>query len=218
MQIVEIFKSIDGEGIRAGYPVTFIRLFGCNLHCSYCDTRYACDAGEPNDALSIDNIMDCVKRLECPMVTITGGEPMIHPGINKLIDRLIIEGYHVNVETNGTMNPVRFDDPFAEGSVFYTMDWKCGSSGMSSKMSIDRVNLLTPRDVLKFVVGDQDDLKEALTVIESMDSNPQIFFSPVFGDIEPKEIVEFILDKKLYNCRMQLQMHKFIWPVDQRGV
>lgn len=216
MKVVEIFKSIDGEGIRAGLPVIFIRLYGCNLKCSYCDTRYACDEGEPFGVLSIPNIMDIVKSFGGKRVTLTGGEPMIHPGVRALLETLLDEGYEVNVETNGSQDLIRYAG--YEGKLFYTMDWKCKSSGMEAAMDIERVNQLSDKDVLKFVVGSEEDLDGAVEVLEKMLSKPIVYFSPVFGSIEPKDIVEYVLDKKLDNCRVQLQMHKFIWPVDQRGV
>lgn len=244
MKVVEIFNSIEGEGIRAGYPCTFIRLFGCNLNCSYCDSRYACvEEKESSDkfisyapsVMSIPEIMEQVDRLDCMRVTVTGGEPLIHPGIDKLLQALIDGGYEVNVETNGSQFPKRFPvepDEFFDyrrncevklirpsvGKVFFTMDWKCKSSGMEDKMNINLVNELTGDDVLKFVVGNVEDMDGALKVIEQMTSKPHIFFSPVFGKIAPADIVQYLREKKLNDCRVQLQMHKFIWNPDQRGV
>jgi len=244
MKVVEIFSSIEGEGKRAGYPCTFIRLFGCNLHCTYCDSRYACvEEKESSDVfvsqapsvMSIPEIMERVEGFGCNRVTVTGGEPLIHPGIEKLLKTLVDAGYEVNVETNGSQFPKRFpiehefivdyrknceiEVPGAsKGNLFYTMDWKCKSSGMEDKMSIDLVNELTPDDVLKFVVGNRADMNGALTVIERMTSTPQIFFSPVFDKIQPVDIVKYLQDKKLQDCRVQLQMHKIIWDKDMRGV
>lgn len=241
MKVVEIFTSIEGEGIRAGFPCVFIRLFGCNLHCSYCDSQYAC-TGEEYVVMSIPEIMQSVKFYSngIKRVTVTGGEPLIHDGIDKLLQTLIDEGYEVNVETNGTKFPKRFPidpvedihlDPrrmvevhyvkpesFKKGRLFYTMDWKCKSSGMENEMLIDIVNDLENDDVLKFVVGSKEDMDGALSVIERMTSKPHIFFSPVFDKIEPKDIVEYITTKGLNDCRVQLQLHKFIWDKDKRGV
>jgi len=223
MKVNEIFTSIEGEGKRAGIPCTFIRLYGCNLHCSYCDTRYSCDGDEYME-MSIQQIMKRVADLEVPSITITGGEPMIHPGIDKLIESLLMSGYDVNVETNGTMPIKRFENDYVRmncpytGKLFYTMDWKCKSSGMEEQMNLDWVDLLHPEDVLKFVVGSQKDMDGALAVLEEMQSHPQVFFSPVFGKIEPREIVEYLQSKQLYDCKVQLQLHKFIWEPTQRGV
>lgn len=234
MKVVEIFKSIDGEGIRAGLPCTFIRLFGCNLHCSYCDTRYGCE-GDGYGVMSIPNILEQVELNGVKRVTVTGGEPMIHPGIEKLLQALVDRGYEVNVETNGTRFPLKIEtkptsyklnyitcnsEPVYDGTgrVFYTMDWKCKSSEMENHMSIDAVNALTQDDVLKFVVGSVEDMAGAMSVIEQMTSKPTVFFSPVFGKIEPKEIVEYLLANKLNDCRVQIQMHKVIWDPEQKGV
>ena len=244
MKVVEIFNSIEGEGKRAGYPCTFIRLFGCNLNCSYCDSRYACvEEKESSDKfisytpsiMSIPEIMERVEGFRTKRVTVTGGEPLIHPGIEKLLQTLIEAGYEVNVETNGSQFPKRFpiETQFvfdyrrnceiefpdtSAGKVFYTMDWKCKSSGMEEAMDINLVNELTEDDVLKFVVGSEEDMDGALKVIEQMTSKPHIFFSPVFGNIEPVRIVGYLIHHQLFDCRVQLQMHKFIWNPEERGV
>lgn len=228
MKVNEIFASIEGEGKRAGLPATFIRLFGCNLRCSYCDSMYSVEGNDYTE-MSIPQIMDKVKELGIPNITVTGGEPLIHSGIKKLLEALLNEGYDVNVETNGTMFLHRFiydkdfnEDPLGcvtlKGTLFYTMDYKCGSSGMNTKMHLDIFSDLENFDVLKFVVGSREDLDEALSVLENIKSNPQVYFSPVFGKIEPKEIVQYLLNKKLYDCKVQIQMHKVIWDPDQRGV
>lgn len=245
MKVVEIFNSIEGEGKRAGYLCTFIRLFGCNLYCSYCDSRYACvEEEESSDkfvsyapsVMSIPEIMEQVKVFGCNRVTVTGGEPLIHPGIHKLLTTLVDAGYEVNVETNGSQFPhhiinepemkydprsnhfIPTDESSIKGSLFFTMDWKCKSSGMEDKMNIGHVNELTSDDVLKFVVGNRADMDGALSVIERMVSKPQIFFSPVFDKIEPAEIVAYLKEKRLQDCRIQIQMHKVIWNPETRGV
>ena len=214
MKVVEIFKSIDGEGKRTGLPTTFIRLFGCNLNCSYCDTRYGCE-GEEYSVLSIAEVIEAVENIGINSVTITGGEPLIHPGINKLIDSLLEKGYWVNIETNGsqylgksTVNPL----------LFFTMDYKCPSSGMENHMDCRNFELLSKNDVLKFVVGSQEDLDKSLQIIEQYNPQAQIYFSPVFDKIEPKEIVEYLLDHKMYDCKVQIQLHKIIWNPNERGV
>lgn len=217
MKVVEIFKSIDGEGIRAGLPVTFIRLYGCNLNCSYCDTPYS-HSTEADKAkeMSVGEVVDVVKRFGIPNVTITGGEPMIHKGILDLICSLAEEGFAVNVETNGTHSVL---PTFAKyPSVMFTMDYKCPSSGMREEMSIDTLNTLRSCDVLKFVVGSKEDMDDARRVLSLIKSDPFVFFSPVFGKIEPKEIVQYLLENELYSCRVQIQMHKVIWDPNERGV
>mgnify|MGYP003287577101 FL=1 len=214
MKVVEIFKSIDGEGKRAGLPTTFIRLFGCNLNCSYCDTRYGCE-GEGYSIMSILQIVSAVERCGIHSVTITGGEPLVHPGINKLVHILLEKGYWVNIETNGSQYIGKFP---SSPLLFFTMDYKCPSSGMENHMDCRNFELLFKNDVLKFVVGSQEDLNKSLQVIEKYDPQAQIYFSPVFGEIEPSEIVDFILDHGLNDCKVQLQMHKYIWDPEERGV
>lgn len=214
MKVVEIFKSIDGEGKRAGLPTTFIRLFGCNLNCSYCDTRYGCE-GEGYSIMSIPQIVSAVERGGIHSVTITGGEPLVHPGINKLVDILLEKGYWVNIETNGSQYIGKFP---ASSLLFFTMDYKCPSSGMENHMDCHNFRLLFKNDVLKFVVGSQEDLNKALQVIEKYNPQAQIYFSPVFGEIEPKEIVDYLLKHKMYDCKVQIQLHKIIWNPNERGV
>jgi len=219
MKVVEIFQSIDGEGTRAGYPTTFVRLQGCNLKCSYCDSQYAC---VPDDSVEVRELSPTqvaaeVADIGIPRVTITGGEPLMHKGVIQLIRELCHRGFDVNVETNGSIQP-----PIRHANVFYTVDYKTLSSGMSDKMDKYIFTNLGPRDVLKFVVGTKSDLDQARDVLRSFgllnNEHAQIFFSPVFGKIEAKEIVQYLLDKEMYNCRVQLQLHKYIWDKDMRGV
>lgn len=219
MKVVEIFNSIEGEGKRAGLPCTFIRLFGCNLNCSYCDTRYACEEKEDQPPayknMSVTEVMIKVKELGCPNVTITGGEPLIHPGVDKLITNLMEYGIGVNIETNGS---VELPFNFWGTNCFYTVDFKTLSSGMSDRMNEKTFKAMQKADVLKFVVGSIEDLNQALEFVESHNIKSQIFVSPVFGKIEAADIVEYIKDHRLWDWKVQLQMHKFIWPPEQRGV
>lgn len=213
MKVVEIFNSIEGEGKRAGLPCTFIRLYGCNLNCSYCDSRYACD---DNDYLivSIEEIMHQVKDIGCPCVTVTGGEPMIHPGIHKLLKHLVDEKFYVNVETNGSISELTDYGC----NLFYTVDYKTLSSGMGEKMNEEAFARLNAGDVVKFVVGSIEDLNQALEVMEKLNCRAQVFVSPIFGQIELRQIVEYIQIHKLWNWRTQVQLHKIIWDPNQRGV
>lgn len=222
MKVSEIFLSIEGEGSRAGLPAVFVRFFGCNVVCSYCDSQYACK-GDDYKEMSIDEILAEVAKYECNNMTITGGEPLIHPQIEEFLNRLLDEGYDVNVETNGTkLLPVRRDEfDSTSGTIFYTVDYKCPSSGVENFMNLETFNQLRDEDVLKFVVGSQEDLEKAyqiVTDIEDKGMYPQIYFSPVFNAIDPKDMVAFLLENKLYHCKCQLQLHKYIWPIDMRGV
>ena len=169
MKVVEIFNSIEGEGKRAGLPCTFIRLYGCNLHCSYCDSRYACD-DNVYETLSVEDIVNKVQDIGCYAVTITGGEPLMHPDVDTLISKLCNEGYWVNVETNGTFVPrVRHN------SLFYTVDYKTNASGMTDRMIMDVFDQLEVHDVLKFVVGSEEDLIQAMEFANKLKSLPRIY-------------------------------------------
>lgn len=217
MKVIEVFKSIEGEGKRAGLPCTFVRFAGCNLRCDYCDTKYSYGMGEnPIEpmTMTVDEIVEKVSEFGVPRVTLTGGEPLIQENIDKLIVQLVAEDFEVNVETNGTKRPWIFCD-----DVFYTIDYKCHSSGVKpEQMCKEAFASMREDDVLKFVVGSQGDLNQALEVIDSLSSFPQIYFSPVFGKIEPARIVEFLLQHKLYDCKVQIQLHKIIWDPEKRGV
>lgn len=212
MKVVEIFKSIDGEGIRAGFPVTFIRLEGCNLRCSYCDTHYSYDDAKYTE-MTVQEIVDVVEYMGCKRITLTGGEPLIHTDVEKLIYELTNKDFEVNIETNGSVD---ISDYIHNPKVIITMDYKCPSSGMEDKMLLRNLRYLRPEDVLKFVVGSEEDLNVCKTRMSV--TSAQVFISPVFGNIEPKEIVEYMLKNKLDNCRVQLQMHKIIWDPNQKGV
>lgn len=228
MQINEIFSSIEGEGIRTGYLVTFIRSFRCNLLCRYCDTLYAVQPekiGEKTENsyidMTVDEIIEKCKKLGNKRITFTGGEPLIQPEALELISKLTVEGFEVNIETNGAVDLakfVKFNDefPIDYKKLIITMDWKSPYSGMRDKMITENLYKLSEVDVLKFVVANKEDLDDMKEVIKDVDCN--IFVSPVFGQIEPKEIVEYLKENNLQNVRMQLQLHKYIWPVDMRGV
>ena len=203
----EIFFSIDGEGKRAGSLAAFIRLAGCNLRCSYCDTAYAFDEGK---SMRIEAIAEAVKGWK--NVTVTGGEPLCQD-IHVLLQRL--REHEVNIETNGSVDVTPYH---AYPWVFFTLDYKCPSSGMESSMLEKNFQTLRPQDVLKFVVGDMEDLRTAQRVCEKYEPNCLVYLSPVFGKIEAKEIVEYMKSARYKNWRLQLQLHKYIWPPDARGV
>ena len=220
MKVSEIFKSIEGEGLRTGLPAVFIRLHGCNLRCSYCDSMYAVE-GSDYKQMSVAQILDAVKEFSgITHVTLTGGEPLIHQDVEDLLSLLSSNGYQVNIETNGTV-PRKWHFP----GLFYTMDWKCKSSGMSAKMKMENLETLGADDVLKFVVGTTEDLEETESVVKSLaekkNDMPHLFISPVFGNLSNEEIVNWLLGCSTMvknNARFQVQLHKIIWDPDRRGV
>ena len=232
MLINEIFSSIDGEGIRTGFPVTFIRTYGCNLLCSYCDTLYAVDPQTEEDkenafiTMTVDEIVDRCFDLKNKKITFTGGEPLIQKDAPELVARLLEEGFEVNIETNGAVNLSEFNDKLVDvlsddellNNMIYTLDYKCPSSGMEDKMILENIDYLNDIDVLKFVVGSQEDLDTMKRIVTEYTPECNIFISPVFGHIEPVALVDYILENNLQNVRVQLQLHKIIWPADMRGV
>ena len=211
MKVVEIFKSIDGEGIRVGYPVTFIRLAGCNLRCNYCDTKYSYE-DEKFTEMTPQEIYIQVYKLGGKRITLTGGEPLIHKDVKVLVDLLIQKGYEVNIETNGSVDITLFLDKHT----IITMDYKCASSDMEDKMLLDNISKLRKQDVLKFVVSDDNDLDTVQRIYRN--TKATVYISPVFGRIEPKQIVEYMLEHNMENCRVQVQLHKIIWNPEERGV
>ena len=216
-KVNEIFLSIDGEGYRTGLPVVFIRLYGCNLNCSYCDTRYSCENSEYKQ-MSLYDILVEVLSYGVPRVTLTGGEPLIHPGVKDLIVSLVANDIEVNIETNGAVDLDEFIEFKYNSKVIFTMDYKCKSSGMEEKMILSNLVFLQPKDVIKFVVSNYNELEKMEYILESSKCKAQPYVSPVFGAIEPSELVEYILDNKLNNVKVQVQLHKIIWEPTKRGV
>lgn len=214
--VVEIFNSIDGEGKRTGELATFIRLAGCNLRCSYCDTAYGLDfkSGTP---MKISEIIDKCKEYDNKNITLTGGEPLARIWIEDLIERLALEGYEVNIETNGSI-PL-YKHPKWK-NVFYTMDYKCPSSQVEDAMDKNNLKFLDEDDVLKFVVGSEEDLDKTWAILDEYKPKAQVYISPVFGKIEPVQIVNYMKEhqKVFKNARVQIQLHKIIWKPDERGV
>ena len=221
MDVNEIFYSIEGEGIRAGMPCVFVRFNGCNLNCNYCDTSYAHKSSDcDNSDMLVNQIVENIRFYGCPNVTLTGGEPLLQHDIDDLIYQLTRLNFNVNIETNGTINAydLRNTD---NSNVIVTMDYKCISSGVDRPKNLDNYMDLQSKDVLKFVVGTQEDMDEAFRIISALyiaDVHPNIYFSPVFGKIEPSEIAEFLKNHGLYDCKVQVQLHKILWDPNKRGV
>lgn len=226
MQIVEKFVSINGEGPRAGQLAVFIRSKGCNLACSYCDTKWANEPGQSCEEMDPDEIAGYVLSTGVKNVTLTGGEPLLQDDARELIRKLTEagsddqEGLFVEIETNGT---IPIPDEFADKeNLSYTMDWKTPSSGYQGdeKPMADNVQKLRSTDTVKFVCGTRGDLEHALEVIREhgLVGKCNIYISPVFGEIEASEIVAFMAENRMNGVNLQLQLHKYIWDPQQRGV
>ncbi len=219
-RVAEIFTSINGEGTRAGELAVFVRLCGCNLRCSYCDTMWANSMDAPHRAMTAEEIRDEILAQNVRNVTLTGGEPLLHPRADKLLECLLdYDSLSVEIETNGSIfigDYVSF-----ERRPIFTLDYKLPSSGMESKMRFEEnLPYLQKQDTVKFVSGSMEDLKRAAELIRAHDlqNRCNVYLSPVFGQIEPADMVEFMKQENLNGMRLQLQLHKFIWDPNQKGV
>ncbi len=212
LQVNEIFFSIQGESTHAGRPCVFVRLTGCNLRCVYCDTAYAYDGGH---RLSIDGICKRISAYGFPLVEVTGGEPLHQAGTPELIDCLLDRGYEVLVETNGSK-----DISALPRACTRIVDIKCPGSGQSHRTDFANMDRLAPWDQIKFVISDRDDYDYARVVMDRFCLAPPqhtLLFAPVAGVLDPARLADWIIGDRL-NVRMQLQLHKIIWPDINRGV
>lgn len=212
LQINEIFYSVQGESTHAGRACVFVRLTGCNLRCKWCDTEYAFYEGR---RISLDEILDTVLAYRCDLVEITGGEPLLQESVYPLMDAMLARGMTVMLETSGASDISRVDP-----RVIKIMDLKCPLSGESSRNQWSNLKHLTRNDEVKFVIAGREDYEWTRGVIADHTLAARvgaILLSPAFGLIEPRLITEWMLEDHL-PARMQLQMHKHIWPPNTRGV
>lgn len=211
MKVNEIFKSIQGESSYAGLPCVFVRTTYCNLRCNWCDTTYAFHEGTER---SVKSILEEVRGYRCGLVELTGGEPLLHEEIYPLIAALLEEGHRVLIETSGSV-PIDRVDPRA----VIILDIKCPGSGMSHTVCWENLKRLKGGDEVKFVIADRADYDWAKEVLSQHPelSGRTVLFSPVFDRIEPRALAEWILEDRL-PVRFQLQLHKYIWDPQMRGV
>lgn len=217
-EVVEIFQSINGEGQRAGERAAFVRMKGCNLECSYCDTSWANEPDTSCRSMSVADILEKLAEFQVRNVTVTGGEPLLQKDIGILLEALAGEGYRVEIETNGSVPLKDFRDISPE--IAFTVDYKLPGSGMEEWMLPENFHGLTPADTVKFVVSDREDLQRAYDICgqEMADCRGTVFLSPVFGRISPEEIVAFMTERRWNRARLQIQLHKVIWDPEARGV
>ncbi|MCK5547745.1 MAG: radical SAM protein [Thermoplasmata archaeon] len=209
MLISEIFYSLQGEGILIGAPTAFVRTAGCNLRCRWCDTEYAFTEGKE---MSINEIVQKVRKYRCHNVCITGGEPLIQDGIIKLLQRFLDKRYFVSVETSGSVSiePLPCDE-----RLIVSLDIKCPSSGEEKKMNFSNLELMSPSDQLKFVIADEGDYNYAKEIITKYTPICQIIFQPV-GGLDLNDLAEKVLKDRI-DARVLPQLHKLIWG-DKRRV
>lgn len=218
-KVVEKFVSINGEGKRAGQLAVFIRFKGCNLCCSYCDTKWANEANAEYTAMTAEEIYEYIKSTGVKNCTLTGGEPLLQENISELLELLARDSeLRVEIETNGSIDLKPFTD--MDNPPSFTMDYKQPDSEMEKYMCLDNFELLKEKDTVKFVSGSKEDLYKAKEIIDKyhLAKRCSVYLSPVFGKIEPSEMVEFLMENNMNDVNIQLQLHKFIWEPDKKGV
>ena len=212
LTVNEIFHSIQGESRRAGEPCVFVRLTACDLRCSWCDTPYAFYEGKKR---SIDDVIAEVERYQCPLVEITGGEPLLQEDVYPLMEQLLARGLTVMIETGGHRSISRVPD-----GVLRIMDVKCPGSGEAHRNHWENLALIGSRDEVKFVIKDREDYEYARDVVARYNLPERagaILFSPVHGVLDARVLSEWVLSDRI-PVRLQLQLHKFIWSPETRGV
>jgi len=212
--VSEMFHSIQGESTHAGRPCAFVRLTGCNLRCAWCDTAYSWENGQ---SMSQDEVIRALTDFGCDLVEITGGEPLLQPETPELARRLVEMGFEVLIETNGT-----FPVDILDERVTAIVDIKCPSSGMNEHTCWRNLEVLRPKDELKFVIASREDFDYAAQVVKRLPGESpldagSIHFSPVLDRLAPSKLAAWILAAGL-PVRLSLQLHKYIWSPDARGV
>jgi len=203
MKINEIFYSLQGEGKWAGLPNIFIRTTGCNLRCSYCDTKYAYHSGEE---MNIDTILNLISKYPCNYICITGGEPLLQNEILNLINTLIKRKYQICLETNGSLD---IEESSNKKLLMISLDVKCPSSNMDDKNLFNNIKILKEKDQLKFIIFDRNDYDYAKKILEKYKPTCCVYFQPVWGT-NPINLADWIINDKL-DVNLGLQLHKIIW-------
>ena len=211
LRVNEIFHSVQGESRHAGRPCVFVRLTGCNLRCVWCDTAYAFEEGEER---SVAELVEQVRSFATPYVLVTGGEPLSQAGVHDLIGELLERGLEVAVETGGSLDITPLDR-----RVMVVLDVKCPGSGMSAHNRWENLSLLKPTDEIKFVINDRADYEWSRGLVRErrLAERCGVLFSPVHGVVPPADLAAWVLADRL-PVRLQLQLHKYIWGPDTRGV
>ncbi|MBW1899381.1 MAG: radical SAM protein [Deltaproteobacteria bacterium] len=212
LSVNEIFFSIQGESVYAGIPCVFVRLTGCNLRCTYCDTTYAWEDGI---SMEIGQIIEEIRGFRCNLVEVTGGEPLIQKETPFLINELLKTGYKVLLETNGTID-IRMVPP----ECIKIVDIKCPSSNEKNKTDLNNIKHLGANDQIKFVIQNREDYLYAKNIFKTSCKQMEggnILFSPVTGRLPPSDLAGWILNDRI-DVRFHLQLHKIIWPEVRRGV
>jgi 7-carboxy-7-deazaguanine synthase len=222
LPMVEIFETVEGEGTQAGFPTIFVRLFGCNLRCVWCDTKYSYPPIEAESTMTIDEIVAEVNRYKSTRICLTGGEPLLYgehslaliealvAGVDRLVD--------LHIETNGAIDLALFMERIHSPKVRYVMDYKLIGSGEGGRMVLANLKLLRSCDELKFVIASDADFMEAKQVLEQYPTKALALFSPVWESMKPERLVHLLLEHGLSHVKLNLQLHKIIWDPATRGV
>lgn len=226
LPMVEIFETVEGEGLRAGFPTVFVRLFHCNLRCQWCDTPYSYAPAQPAFEATIKEIVDQVKTYRSRNICLTGGEPLLHR--HKSAGLILCLAHldqcdDLHIETNGAVDlrpfaQLRNEDEAVKKKVRFIMDYKLPQSGETERMIHHNFDLLEERDEIKFVIGSDEDFDYALKVMDKHYRRGTILMSPVWETMPPRRLVEKILAHGLSQVKVNIQLHKVIWDPDQRGV
>lgn len=219
--MVEIFETVEGEGTRAGFPTVFVRLFGCNLRCVWCDTKYSYPPAKADKVMTISSIVEEVSRYSSRQICLTGGEPLLYGEKSLALLRALaslepIEDLHV--ETDGAIDLRPFIEGVDSPKVRYIMDYKLPGSGETDQMIHDNFAMLRKQDEVKFVIADEADFEFAVKVLEQNPTEALPLFSPVWESMPPERLVRLMLDRGLARVKLNMQLHKIIWDPAARGV
>lgn len=220
-KVIETFCSIDGEGPTAGELATFIRFSDCNLRCRWCDTCYSWDGSSSYTLMSVDEIDQFIKDNQIKNITLTGGEPLIQEGIEQLLVRLSQDGeYRIHIETNGSVPIATFKEKIPSKNISFILDYKGPDSLMNAKMCLENFEVVSSHDVIKFVISSVRDLRQAHRIVIDYQllDRCHIYFSPVTEEIQASQLVDYMKEHCLNGVKLQLQLHKYIWPKEMRGV
>ncbi|SFX33741.1 7-carboxy-7-deazaguanine synthase [Thermoactinomyces sp. DSM 45891] len=225
LPMVEVFQTVEGEGMRAGFPTVFVRVFNCNLRCTWCDTPYSYAPSTPEYLATISEILKQVEQYPAKNICLTGGEPLMHGQKSLLLLQALAELDHIvdiHIETNGAIDLTPFQEwrqTHPQGhKVRFVMDYKLPASGESEKMNLLNFDLLQANDEIKFVIGDEVDFHSALIIAKQHVKQGIPMFSPVWESMPPHRLVELMLEHQLTDIKLNLQIHKVIWDPNQRGV
>jgi 7-carboxy-7-deazaguanine synthase len=226
LPMVEVFQTVEGEGTKAGYPTTFVRVFNCNLRCKWCDTPYSYAPARPEYFATVSEIIQQVKKYRNRHVCLTGGEPLMHGRKSLLLLEALAqidEVEDVHIETNGAIHLGPYDEWRRRNGkigqkVRFILDYKLPASGENDKMIEENFALLRETDEVKFVIADEEDFQLAASVVKEKVRKGVPLFSPVWETMKPNRLVDLILEHQLANVKLNLQIHKIIWDPDARGV